>query len=129
MATILLVDDSHSIRALLATALTGAGYTVIEAGDGRKALLLAQSLPFDVIVTDIYMPEGDGLELLTGLSMAKRRPPVIAMSSATGHMNMLRSARCLGATVTLQKPFPTEELLQRIATLLPAQPLQNATCS
>jgi DNA-binding response OmpR family regulator len=118
MATILLVDDSVSLRTLLEQTLVNGGHKVITAGDGKSATALLSSETIDLVVTDIYMPNSDGLELLFALRRMKRRPPAIAMSSKTGAMNMLKSAKLLGAKMTLQKPFPPAELLRCANVLL-----------
>jgi DNA-binding response OmpR family regulator len=118
MATILVVDDSASLRALLEQTLADAGHTVFTAADGKRATTLLASQPVDLVVTDIYMPDADGLELLVALRRMKPRPPAIAMSSKTGELNMLRSAKILGAQITLQKPFPPAELLRCVTALL-----------
>jgi DNA-binding response OmpR family regulator len=120
MATILVVDDSASLRALLEQTLAQAGHQVLTAADGKHATALLTAQTVDLVVTDIYMPDADGLELLVALRKMKRRPPAIAMSSKTGELNMLRSARILGAQITLQKPFLPAELLRCVNTLIKA---------
>jgi CheY-like chemotaxis protein len=120
MQTILLVDDSESIRAQLAKVLSGGGYAVLTAADGKLAIGLLQTQQVDLVVTDIFMPEADGLEVLIALQKMPERPPVIAMSSKTGSMDMLRSAKILGAKKILRKPFPPDELLQHAKALLGA---------
>lgn len=121
MATILLVDDSESIRAMLAATLAAAGHDVATATDGRHALRLLRHLRFQVVVTDIYMPEADGLEVISALARCEPRPAIIAMSSVHGDFDMLEFARRFGAVATLRKPFPPEALVRRIRELVPEQ--------
>jgi CheY-like chemotaxis protein len=118
MAKILLVDDSDSIRAMLAQALRGAGHEVITAVNGKEGIRLLTSARPALVVSDIFMPEADGLELIVALRGLPHRPPVIAMSSMTGNLDMLRSAKGLGAAITLRKPFPPQELLRAVDQLL-----------
>jgi len=118
MATLLVVDDSESIRLLLADALTRHGYRVLTAGDGAAAIRLLAEQPVDLIVTDIFMPETDGLELIVKIKQQTPRPQVIAMSSRDGRSDPLRAARMLGAKATLKKPFPPAELVRHVQTLL-----------
>ncbi len=118
MASILLVDDSATIRSLLRLELTKGGHAVAVAGCGNEAIRLLQAGAVDLVVTDIYMPNGDGIEVLTAMRRLPKRPAAIAMSSMTGDMNMLPSARALGAGVILTKPFPSGELLRRANELL-----------
>ena len=120
MQTILLVDDSESIRAQLAEILSRGGYEVLTAADGKQAIRLLATRRMDMVVTDIFMPEADGLEVLIALKKMPVRPPVIAMSSKTGSMDMLRSAKMLGAKKILRKPFPPDELLQHVKAVLGA---------
>lgn len=120
MARILLVDDSPSIRALLEKALRSAGHDVVVADNGKDGLKIAQQEPrVDLILTDIYMPDGDGLEFLFSLRRAGAAIPVIAMSSATsGPKNMLAAARTIGAKLTLNKPFSAPDLLKAVDSVL-----------
>jgi len=118
MRTILIVDDSESIRDLLASVLADGGYAVLTAADGRQAIRILSTRSVDLIVTDLYMPEADGLELLITVQKMPQRPPVIAMSSQTGVMDVLHVAKRLGAKKILRKPFPPAELLQHAKALL-----------
>ena len=118
MSTLLVVDDSESIRLLLADTLARHGYAVRTAADGAEAIRLLAQQPFDLIVTDIFMPGTDGLELIVKIKQQTPRPQVIAMSSRDGRSDPLRAARMLGARVTLKKPFPPAELLRQVQALL-----------
>ena len=120
MSTILVVDDSESLRHLFEHTLANGGHKVLTASDGKKATALLATHEVDLVATDIYMPNGDGLEVLMALRRMKHRAPAIAMSSITGEMGMLHTAKQLGAKITLQKPFPPEELLRCANELLGA---------
>lgn len=121
MASILIVDDSESVRALLAHTVSNAGHTVTMAENGAAALRAISRNRFDVIVTDIYMPETDGIELLATLRTEGVDSAIIAMSSASGERDLMNVARHLGATKTLRKPFRPSELLSGIDAILRAR--------
>lgn len=111
MATLLLVEDEPSIRELLAEFLEGCGHRAVAVDHGREALSWlrgAGELP-DAILTDIAMPEMDGLELLAALKGLCPQVPVIAMSGSTTG-GYLALARRLGAQAVLAKPFRFQEL-------------------
>lgn len=100
---------------MLSRVLEGDGHTVVAARDGKVGISTFREGPVDLILTDMYMPEGDGFEVLIAVQQAQtKRPPVIAMSAATGDTDMLKAARLVGATVTLHKPFTDVELLRAV---------------
>ena len=114
MTTILLIDDQEPIRKLLRTVLERAGYTVLEASNGRVGLELYRTQSADLIITDIAMPEMNGLELILELTRGILNVKVIAMSGEQGRANSLDAAKLLGARHTLQKPFSMEKLLKAV---------------
>ena len=105
MATILVIDDQEPIRSLLRRALEGAGHEVLEASNGRLGLELYRERSADLIITDIVMPEMDGLEMISELIRNFRNVKVIAMSGGPGSEEPLNVARLLGARQTFQKPL------------------------
>ena len=113
---ILLVEDDFALREMLRQVLRSVGYTLFEAANGRVALKYLSEQQARVIVTDIFMPETDGLELLTLLRKMLPRPPIIAMSGSMSedHEVFLKIARHLGAKHTLIKPFPLKDLLAAV---------------
>jgi len=118
MAKILVIDDSRSTLELVQDILTHEGHEVKTADCGKRGEARLTTEPFDLVITDVYMPERDGFEVLRGV---RRRHPglkVIAMSSATGKYDMLKVAKALGAAETLRKPFNTEELLEAVNACL-----------
>ena len=114
MATILIIDDEALIRALLRTTLEAAGYGVTEAPNGRIGLALYRHRPTDLVITDIVMPELNGLDMLLELTREFLHAKVIAISGAGGEKNVLDVAKLLGARRTFQKPFSMPQLLDAV---------------
>ncbi|MEI8015468.1 MAG: response regulator [Nitrospira sp.] len=111
MASILIIDDEEIIRALLRSVLEAAGYEVTEAANGRIGLELYRQNPRDLVITDILMPELNGLDMLLELTREFLRAKVIAISGAGEGKNVLDVAKLLGARQTFQKPFSVSKLL------------------
>jgi two-component system response regulator (stage 0 sporulation protein F) len=114
MATILIIDDEAPIRTLLRTTLEAAGYEVTEAANGREGLELYRNRPTNLVITDIFMPELNGLDMLLELTREFLHAKVIAMSGAGGEQSGLDLAKLLGARRTLQKPFSIPQLLDAV---------------
>ena len=110
-ATILIIDDEEPIRALLRFALEAAGYQVTEAANGRQGLDLYRQRPTDLVITDMLMPELNGLDMLLDLTREFLHAKVIAISGAGREQNVLDVAKLLGARQTFQKPFSVPQLL------------------
>jgi two-component system response regulator (stage 0 sporulation protein F) len=111
MATILIIDDEEIIRILLRSALEAEGYEVTEAANGREGLELYRQRPTDLVITDIVMPELNGLDMLLELTREFLHAKVIAISGAGEEKNVLDVAKLLGARQTFQKPFSIPHLL------------------
>jgi two-component system response regulator (stage 0 sporulation protein F) len=114
MATILIIDDQESIRALLRTTLEAAGYEVTEASNGRIGLELYRQEPPDLVITDILMPELNGLDMLMELTRQFLHVKVIAISGSGEGTKVLDHAKLLGARRTFRKPFSMPQLLQAV---------------
>ena len=123
MLSVLLVDDDAMLRETLADALTVAGIAVSEADNGATALAMIEGGGFDVVITDLFMPGVDGIELLMGLQRAAITTPVIVLTGGTGDAigrseqvtsTCLGAARALGAVRTLQKPILPSALIHEI---------------
>ena len=114
MATILIIDDEEPIRALLRTALEAAGHEVVGAANGRIGLALYRHRPADLVITDIVMPELNGLDMLLELTREFIHAKVIAISGAGGEQNDLDVAKLLGARRTFQKPLSMPQLLDAV---------------
>jgi len=114
VATILIIDDEEGIRVLLRTTLEAAGYEVVEASNGRQGLEQYRRRPTDLIITDIAMPEMDGLDMILELTRDFLDARVIAISGEGGEKNGLDVAKLLGARQTFQKPFRIPQLLDAV---------------
>ncbi len=106
---VLVVDDEPEIRQMVRELLTRAGYDVTEAADGKVAIEALRKQPFDVVISDILMPEKDGLEVIMFLQRESPLTRCIAMSAPSNRV-FLQSAQLLGATRVLEKPFTASEL-------------------
>lgn len=120
MSKILLLEDDPALRENLRTGLESAGHQVTPAGDGRAGLKCLRTDDFDLVITDIFMPEADGIETLSRLRRACRHIPVIAMSGGGQQfgMDFLKLAGSMGAAVTLQKPFRISTMLEHVDILV-----------
>lgn len=114
MARILVIDDQESIRRLLRLVLEGAGHEVHEASNGRLGLAVYREKSADIIITDILMPEMNGLELMLELTRSFLNVKVIVMTGELESTGTLEKAKLLGACQTFQKPFDTKELLRAV---------------
>jgi CheY-like chemotaxis protein len=115
MPSILVVDDEEQIRQLIRTTFEEAGYQVVEAGNGKEALARYRRTPTDLVVTDILMPDQDGLECITTLRHESPNVKIIAITGGSdmiGVLGFLDVAKMLGAHQTLQKPFEMKTLLE-----------------
>jgi two-component system chemotaxis response regulator CheY len=112
-ANILTVDDSASIRMTTKIALTNAGYKVTEAVDGLDGLNKAKSASFDLIVTDLNMPNMNGLAMIEALrqSPAHTGIPIIFLTTESD-AEMKSRAKAAGATGWITKPFDPEQLVK-----------------
>ena len=115
-----MIDDDDTVRRSLFIVLQGAGYAITEAANGRKGLELARAEKFDIIITDLLMPDIDGLETIKELRKLAPDTKIIAMSGGgrVGPSTYLAMAEKFGAAVTLCKPFSKSELLDALAALL-----------
>ncbi|MGP4691361.1 MULTISPECIES: response regulator [Rhizobium/Agrobacterium group] len=118
-ANILTVDDSASIRMTTKIALTNAGYQVTEAVDGADGLAKAKSAPFDLIVTDLNMPNMNGLEMIEALrqSPVHTGVPIIFLTTESD-ADMKARAKAAGATGWVTKPFDPENLVKIVRKVL-----------
>ena len=120
MEKILIIDDEPQIRALLRDILVREGFTVEDASDGRVGLAMWSKKPADLVLTDIFMPNKDGIEIIMELKRSWPYAKIIAMTGG-GQMNlreMESAASFLGANRTLEKPFDRQSLLAVIRSVL-----------
>jgi len=120
MSRILVIDDSLSALQLTEMILGEAGYEVRTCSEGKKALRMLEREAFDLVITDIYMPDLDGLEVIREEHRIRPNVPVVAVSGVTGPRNMLSVALRLGACQTVQKPFSRASLLDAVEAALHA---------
>jgi CheY-like chemotaxis protein len=121
MARILLIDDDPMIRATLPLALAVAGHEAVVARDGKEGLRLLRQAPIDLVLTDVLMPEADGLEVLGAVHKEFPGLPVIAISGGSARLpgtDGLQLARYLGAAAVLAKPFTEQELREAVERAL-----------
>ena len=114
MASILVMDDEVVIRTWLSTVLPSAGYTVLEASNGREGLGVYRQKLVDLVLVDLLMPELNGLDTIMELTREFLDVKVIAISGLAADHDMFKTARLLGARRTLHKPFGVEDLLKAV---------------
>lgn len=120
MLRILLIDDNAMLRKALRLALTHSGYAVTEAANGEEGLARFREAPVQLVITDIVMPEKEGLETIGELRALAPGLKILAISgggvgTATDYLFM---AKALGAERVLQKPFTEEELVSTVGGML-----------
>ncbi len=119
MADILAVDDSASMRQMVAFTLKGAGYQVTEAKDGKEALGIAKSKKFSLVITDVNMPNMDGITLtkeLRALPTYKFIPILTLTTESTAEKK--QAGKAAGATGWIVKPFNPDQLLATVKKVL-----------
>jgi DNA-binding response OmpR family regulator len=114
MASMLIIDDDAAVRGLLRSVLEAEGYAVTEAANGRQGLNQYRLKPTDLVITDIHMPEMNGLVMLLELTREFLDAKVIAISGAGENENALDVAMLLGARQTFPKPVNMAELLNAV---------------
>ncbi len=120
MANILLVEDINIVRVALNTLLRDSGHRVTEACDGNAAMKAVQDVRFDIVVTDVFMPEMDGIELIRLLRDSHPDLKIVAISGGGVGQRVdfaTDMASKFGADVALQKPVDNEILLANIDAL------------
>ncbi len=120
MARILIIDDEDELRSTLRQMLEHAGHEVTEAANGAEGIRLYEQDTHDLIITDIIMPEKEGVETIIALRRADPDLPIIAISGG-GRLeatDFLTMAKKLGARHTLSKPFRRDQLLEAVGECL-----------
>ena len=120
MACILVVEDDRDLREMLKISLLKRKYTVLEASNGKEALARFKPTITDLVITDLIMPDEDGLKVIMKIKEIKPSIKVIAISGGgkAGPGNYLNLAKALGANEIFPKPFSVNELLRKIDELL-----------
>lgn len=111
---VLVIEDHDQLRGFLCEVLEKYGAQVKCAIHGKQGLEMAKTNPFDLVVTDVFMPEMDGIEFVLGVKEANLDVKIVAVSSGGSKMffEVLEQMKILGATETLEKPFRLEQLEQ-----------------
>lgn len=122
MACILVVDDDPSVLAVAEEALRLQGYCVSTARGGREAQKALLSMPVALVVTDLFMPDMDGFELIRAIRASNPGMPVLAISgygeATRSDANFLAYSETLGADMVLEKPLRPAVLLEKVAQCL-----------
>jgi DNA-binding NtrC family response regulator len=120
VARVLVLDDEDEVRSVLMRTLQRAGHEALGAANGLEGLQVARTQPLDLVVTDLVMPEVDGLEFIRELGRLRPGMPVIAISGGGvwDARSLLTVAGTLGALRTMSKPFELAEFLSLVAEVL-----------
>lgn len=120
MARVLVLEDDGALGIIIRSALEGAGHEVMVAADGRVGLRVFGASKFDLVITDMLMPDMDGVEIVRTLRAYRASVKIIAISGggALDHGDLLTTALRLGADATLPKPFAPRALLDLVSTVL-----------
>ena len=119
MSKVLIIDNDPLLCDTLKFAAEAAGHNVVLAPNGREGIEVFETFQPDVVVTDILMPEKEGMETIVELRRLNPDVPIIAMSGAApaGNISFLKIAQKLGANRTLSKPFAMPDFVAAIAAL------------
>ena len=127
MARILIIDDEPQIRSMLTLMLEREGYEIVEAADGVAGIKIYRQNPADLIITDLIMPNKDGIGMI--IDLKKEFPDVKIIAMSGGGLNKpdgyLKGAKKLGAACTLTKPIDREEMLKAVREILKESPSEG----
>ncbi|MBL8707435.1 MAG: response regulator [Rhodospirillales bacterium] len=120
MASILVIDDHAAVLETVKVILAKQGHEIRTAPNGKAGMTYMSKKKFDLIITDIIMPEQDGIETIAQLRAVSTRLPILAISGLgmVGDTDFLKAAAQIGATDTLAKPFRAVELVSKVSSLL-----------
>ena len=113
--TIVVADDDERMRELIVRILTFAGYEALEAADGRQAIALVRQRSCYALITDLEMPEQEGIETIRELRQSHPALRILVISGSSP--DNVRAAMMLGGTIGLLKPFNREQLLEAVHAL------------
>ena len=115
--SILVVDDEDAVRQVIRRKLEQCGYDVCEAANGTEAISALRTIPFDLVITDVIMPEKDGIQTLDFIRKECSTTPVIVISAPSNQL-YLESALGLGAARAFSKPIQLKEIAEAVNQLL-----------
>ena len=124
MAKILVVEDVKEIRTGIKTVLKSEGHEVVEATNGKDAEAKIKDNPYELVITDIYMPEQDGLSVIMALKQEHPDTKIIAITGdnkgpqLADKSEMLTVAKRMGASQTLPKPFDAKQLIETVNAVM-----------
>jgi DNA-binding NtrC family response regulator len=120
---IMVVDDDAGIRRSLQTLLSRAGHEVLQAADGSEAIRLWRNGGADLVITDLHMPNKDGIQTILELLTHTPGIPIIAMSGGgqTKRLDLLGNVTLLGSVLTIEKPFTLSEMMSVVSRALGQQ--------
>jgi two-component system response regulator (stage 0 sporulation protein F) len=122
MARILVIDDSAAVRELLEQMLRLTGHDVAVAGNGKEGIDQLRRQPVELVITDLFMPEKEGLETIQELRRDFPNIAIIAMSGEPGMPSLLGIAKRFGAVKTIEKPFDRTEMIAAVEEVLKSRP-------
>lgn len=116
--TILIADDNDDILEYMSYVLEKEGYTILVARNGAESMRICASTSIDLLITDLIMPEKEGLETIKDLHSKNGQLGVIAMSGSAQSITYFQVAQCFGAHAVLQKPFSNQVLIGTVKEVL-----------
>ena len=122
MARILVIDDTVAVRELLEEMLRMTGHEVVVAANGKEGLDQLRRQPVELVITDLFMPEKEGLETIRELRRDFPNIGIIAMSGEPGMPSLLGIAKRFGALKTIEKPFDRTEMMAAVEEVLKSKP-------
>ena len=117
---VLVIDDTAEVREMIGQMLSGEGYDVLEAANGKKGMQIISSDPkIDIVITDLIMPEKEGIETIREIKQDYSHIRILAISGGgkIDSQNYLAIAKGMGADLTLSKPFVKQDLLKAVQEL------------
>ena len=123
MARVLVIEDDGNLRSVIRRSLERVGHKVFEAIDGRDGIEKVVRNKLDLVITDLLMPEQEGIETIQSIKRMHPELPIIAMSGALreGEFSILEDATLMGADLALEKPFDVTGLLDAVERALSAK--------
>lgn len=118
MASILIIESKDVLRAMLRELLERAGHVVQEASQGLEGIRQYRQAPAELVITDLHLPDCDGLEVITTLGQEYPEVKILAVSAQTGNDDALLTSKLFGADAIVQDPFDGEHLLRAVEKLL-----------